>query len=121
MATLKSWLRNNWDEALVYGLTLWCTIIAPYLPILTEGRKMAFTFDALAFAVYATVALFLTYVQEFIRKEKDETAETTAKKRAAKRTHMVRRITFAMFFGFSSPLILPSVFQYFMRALGLGE
>lgn len=121
MTTLKRWFRDSWDEALVYGLTLWCTFISQYLPILTEGRNVAFAFDLLAFSVYATVALFFTYVQEYIRLEKEDTAETTAKKKAAKRKHMIRRVAFAMFFGLSSPVLLPKIFEYFTRAAGLGE
>jgi len=121
MTRIKRFFKNSWDEILVYGLTLWCTFISPYLPILADNKKMSFIFDPLAFSVYATVALLLTYVQEYIRLEKNDTEETTAKKKAAKRSHMPRRIIFAMVFGFASPVLLSNILKYFIKLSGLGE
>jgi hypothetical protein len=81
---------------------------------------MEFSLDLLAFSVYATVALLLTYFQEYIRVGKEDTEETKSKRKQAKRHNMPRRIVFAMVFGFGSPAILSNIIKYVSNMSGLG-
>lgn len=119
--TIKKWFSNNWDEMIVYGLTCWCTILSPFLPNLSTGTKIKLATDLLTMLFYLTIALFLTFVQEYIRLEKTDDIEAKNKRKSAKRKklNLIRRFLFAMVFGFGSPAIVSKAIEHFTRLSGL--
>lgn len=116
------WFRNSWDEVVAYLLTFWCTMLSPFLPVLQTGDKIQMVKDIMIILLYATVALFLTFAQEFIFPEKVEKAKlTNEEKKLAKKNHRIKRFAFAMAFGFAAPTAVHSLLTYFMKLSGLGE
>ena len=114
------WIRNNWDEIAVYLLTLWCTLLSSNLEQLKEGENIILSFDVSKIILSATIALLLTFAQEWIFPEKDTAAVTKEQKKIGKRKHIAKRMVFAMAFGFSAPNIVTLIINSVTKLSGLG-
>lgn len=121
MTRFHKWLSESWDEIVAYFLTFWCAFIAHTLPTLETGESVILNFQLGRFSIVATVALALTFAQEFIFPDPPETAKmTTSEKKTAKKKHMVKRFLFAMAFGLGAPGVTNTIISYVVKLSGLG-
>jgi len=116
---IKHWFKNNWDELVAYLLTLWCTMLSPFLPILQTVDKIKMVQDIMLTLFYATIALFLTFAQEFIFPDKENKSKMTLEeKKLAKRKHLMKRFLFAMTFGFGAPTAVHKIISLVFNEIG---
>jgi len=120
MFKLKKWIKSYWDEITAYLLTFWCTMLSPFLPVLESGDKVKLLKDISTIIFYATIALFLTFAQEYIIPEKIPNPKmTNEEKRIAKRKHIIKRFIFAMAFGFGAPTAVHKVLCFLFNSIGV--
>lgn len=116
---IKKWFKNYWDEIVAYLLTFWCTMLSPFLPTLQTADKIKLVKDLMLILFYATIALFLTFAQEYIFPEKEENKNmTNDEKRLAKKKHVVKRFLFAMCFGFGAPTVVYKIIDLITKGIG---
>jgi len=121
MTRLHKWFIESWDEVIAYFLTFWCAFISHTLPTLETGDSVVLNFQLGRFFIVATVALALTFAQEFIFPDPPATAKMTrSEKKAAKKKHMVKRFLFAMAFGLGAPGLTNTIISYVVKLSGFG-
>ena len=91
------------DDVLAYVLTLACTLFANIVPLLNSGEKLIVDLSIMRLIGSGLVALLLTLWQEYNKPDEDG---SNVKSKEGKRKHFLKRMIYAMIFGFGSPLIM---------------
>ena len=101
----KFWkaVYNLLDDVLAFILTLACTMFASIVPLLNSGEKLVVDLSWPRLIGSALVAFLLTLWQEY---NKPDEEGSTIKSKEGKRKHFLKRMIYAMIFGFASPMIM---------------
>lgn len=92
MSAVK-WLRESWDEALVYALTLMGVLMAQFLPLLKGTDDFDISVNGPRLLVASVVALYL------VLQDEDTKGDPVAKK--GKKGALRRRLSAALTQGFT--------------------
>lgn len=91
------------DDVLAYILTLACTLFASIVPLLNSGEKLIVDLSLFRLIGAGLVALLLTLWQEYNKPDEDG---SKVKSKEGKKKHFLKRMIYAMIFGFASPMIM---------------
>lgn len=91
------------DDVLAYILTLVCTLFASIVPLLNSGEKLVIDLSLFRLIGAGLVALLLTLWQEYNVPDEDG---SKVKSKEGKKKHFLKRMIYAMIFGFASPMIM---------------
>lgn len=94
---------NILDDVLAYVLTLLCVIFASIIPLLGTNQTLKVDTGIVRIVGSALVALLLTLWQEY---NKPDDEGSRAKSKEGKKKHFIKRMIYAMLFGFASPMIM---------------
>lgn len=100
---MKKWLRNSWDEVIIYIGTLAAVVVSPYLNAAASNAvlRLELTWGYVFLGAVISVALVAFFESRGFNADDD--TETVRKKRDAKRRNIMGRLSGCMGLGFFWP------------------